>query len=427
MKNIPFEFWCQKVLPLVYDDSLSYYEILCKIKEKLNVLIDEWELLKEIAKELGISYEELKKYVDDYFNNLNLNGAISDKLNEMYENGQLADIINATYGKLYGYSGLDRAFGVQWVGDTVIQSKRYYKQVTPVKYLLENNTLGYLTPVNLVNLDVPVVGAGCVECDGYLGTPVNVVVKNNATLSFRDLFFDSSANKTVDINHGTIVIGKHAIPSVSPKYSGFSKRSEIVDCAKTFYDARVSGRKFAYGSNFITNTNNNIVNDSNGAARMECDTFVSCVMLGLKYSDTPYSDATPNKTASFTDLPSNPNGYSWILPWTNNDVLGRKVTWTGGQNWWLWDNGYVFKNMEAVEDGDIVIFRKDGGAYFDGIKHIGIIKTEAVNGVKTPYVYHITGSNEVESPMMFEPLSNVISRGNYNTDTDVYFARPNYQ
>ena len=26
-----FRFWCQKVLPLVYDDSLSYYEILCKV------------------------------------------------------------------------------------------------------------------------------------------------------------------------------------------------------------------------------------------------------------------------------------------------------------------------------------------------------------------------------------------------------------
>ena len=26
-----FRVWCQKVLPLVYDDSLSYYEVLCKL------------------------------------------------------------------------------------------------------------------------------------------------------------------------------------------------------------------------------------------------------------------------------------------------------------------------------------------------------------------------------------------------------------
>lgn len=29
-------FYCQKVLPLVYDDSLSYYEVLCKVSNKLN-------------------------------------------------------------------------------------------------------------------------------------------------------------------------------------------------------------------------------------------------------------------------------------------------------------------------------------------------------------------------------------------------------
>ena len=34
------DFWCQKVLPLVYDDSLSYYEVLCKMKSKINEIID---------------------------------------------------------------------------------------------------------------------------------------------------------------------------------------------------------------------------------------------------------------------------------------------------------------------------------------------------------------------------------------------------
>lgn len=33
-------FWCRKVLPLVYDDSLSYYEVLCKVAAKLNEVID---------------------------------------------------------------------------------------------------------------------------------------------------------------------------------------------------------------------------------------------------------------------------------------------------------------------------------------------------------------------------------------------------
>ena len=30
------KFWCQSVLPLVYDNSLSYYEVLCKVVEILS-------------------------------------------------------------------------------------------------------------------------------------------------------------------------------------------------------------------------------------------------------------------------------------------------------------------------------------------------------------------------------------------------------
>lgn len=31
---------CYKILPLVYDQSLSYYETLCKVVSKLNEVID---------------------------------------------------------------------------------------------------------------------------------------------------------------------------------------------------------------------------------------------------------------------------------------------------------------------------------------------------------------------------------------------------
>ena len=49
VKLEPFRFWCQKVLPLVYDNSLSYYEILCKVVDYLNKLIeDDTELVNEL-------------------------------------------------------------------------------------------------------------------------------------------------------------------------------------------------------------------------------------------------------------------------------------------------------------------------------------------------------------------------------------------
>lgn len=67
--NKHLRFWCQKVLPLVYDDSLSYYEILCKIAKYINDLIDQDKIfadetnqLREDLKELS---DELAKWNED--------------------------------------------------------------------------------------------------------------------------------------------------------------------------------------------------------------------------------------------------------------------------------------------------------------------------------------------------------------------------
>lgn len=44
-------YWCYKILPLVYDDSLSYYEILCKVTEKLNEVIKNTNNIPSIISE----------------------------------------------------------------------------------------------------------------------------------------------------------------------------------------------------------------------------------------------------------------------------------------------------------------------------------------------------------------------------------------
>lgn len=61
-----FRFWCQKVLPLVYDESLSYYEVLCKVVEYINNLIDtDRELYAEIdALKADMAY--VKSWIDNF-------------------------------------------------------------------------------------------------------------------------------------------------------------------------------------------------------------------------------------------------------------------------------------------------------------------------------------------------------------------------
>lgn len=60
----PFHYFCQKVLPAVYDDSLSYYELLCKVTDKLNELIETYNLSSGVIAELQKQLEALKAYIE---------------------------------------------------------------------------------------------------------------------------------------------------------------------------------------------------------------------------------------------------------------------------------------------------------------------------------------------------------------------------
>ena len=64
LKN--FKFWCQKVLPLVYEDSLSYYEVLCKVTDYLNDVIvasnEDNEEITKLRNELTIVQNWIKNF-----------------------------------------------------------------------------------------------------------------------------------------------------------------------------------------------------------------------------------------------------------------------------------------------------------------------------------------------------------------------------
>lgn len=61
-----FKFWCQKILPLVYDDSLSYYEVLCKVVDYINKLIDDDNSIITQVEELKKELEIVQKWIDDF-------------------------------------------------------------------------------------------------------------------------------------------------------------------------------------------------------------------------------------------------------------------------------------------------------------------------------------------------------------------------
>lgn len=163
----PFRFWCQKVLPLVYDNSLSYYELLCKVVDYLNKTMEDVDMLEGDVTGLHEAYKKLQGYVNDYFSTLDVQKEINNKLDDMTENGTLSNLIsvyvktspqyatntsemtdktvlyiNGSDGYLYKWNGS------AWVSTGVL----YQSAVTPIafygalmrgtmKVSLENNTV----------------------------------------------------------------------------------------------------------------------------------------------------------------------------------------------------------------------------------------------------------------------------------------------
>lgn len=61
-----FRFWCQKVLPLVYDDSLSYYEVLTKVVDYLNNVISDVNNVVEDVEELQSELNVVQQWINDF-------------------------------------------------------------------------------------------------------------------------------------------------------------------------------------------------------------------------------------------------------------------------------------------------------------------------------------------------------------------------
>lgn len=61
-----FRFWCYKVLPLVYDNSLSYYEVLCKVVKYINDLIAQDKIFAEELEELNKELKVVQTWIDNY-------------------------------------------------------------------------------------------------------------------------------------------------------------------------------------------------------------------------------------------------------------------------------------------------------------------------------------------------------------------------
>ena len=216
---------------------------------------------------------------------------------------------------------------------------------------------------------------------------------------------------------------------MKPRITLSEKGDEVVAVAKTYWDAKQSGRDFDYGINFTYLGGQNIVNNNAGQARMECDTLVCMTLMGIPYDESPYAITTPSYTYNFNDLIVNPTGaYSWADDnYKNNTLYGGRLTNTSTMLWYWWGNGETFTNVDSLKNGDIAIFRRDNTT-FDLVGHVGVIEIVEENGKNVPYLYHVSVAaytdGEIMSRVKLEDFYSM-NQGRYYPE-DTYFWRKDW-
>lgn len=144
-------FWVQKVLPLAFDDALSYYESIAKMRHKLNETIEQMNKTGEAVEKLSEAYAELTEYVQKYFDELDLQPLMNEAINQSILNGQLQPVITSSLSHFYN------PVFVNSTDDMINENYAYVLQYS------ENNNVKsdiYVWNPTSVNEDEAVLGGG---------------------------------------------------------------------------------------------------------------------------------------------------------------------------------------------------------------------------------------------------------------------------
>lgn len=112
----PFKAWCLQTLPTIFDESMSYYELLCKLLHYIEGCLQDVQLL-------GEEFVKLKQYVENYFDSLDVQQEVNNKLDQMVADGTIQQMINIAVGVQIRPTQFNNS-GIIFIGDETIANAK---------------------------------------------------------------------------------------------------------------------------------------------------------------------------------------------------------------------------------------------------------------------------------------------------------------
>lgn len=230
----PFRYWCQKVLPLVYDDSLSYYELLCKVVDYLNKTMEDVETLHGDVTNLHTAYVELQGYVNNYFASLDVQQEINNKLDQMAISGELTNLLEPFFTNLQNN-----------INDLTARMNEFSK-------LQEGSTTG---DAELIDGRISWTGSSYENIGENIRNTTNDINKIMGSVAFPENFLEKTYTGTLARDFFITVL------STNEAYSDYIKISDLVSTEylyqlvgllktdSTAFNTEYNGRVYYYDKN----------------------------------------------------------------------------------------------------------------------------------------------------------------------------------
>ena len=132
-------------------DSLTTYELICKVVEYLNNTITQTNNNTLQVQELTKKFNDLKTYIDNYFENLNLQDEINNKLDEMAESGELQNLLLQFLNSLFIYNNVSEMLASNTlVNNSIVKTLGFYSsgdnggaiyKITHIEQVVDNKTI----------------------------------------------------------------------------------------------------------------------------------------------------------------------------------------------------------------------------------------------------------------------------------------------